>query len=495
MNLDGFVKKNLEVLLSQKFRQSLKLIEKKSNSKCFLVGGSIRDLAICFFDSKFQVSKEQKDFDFILDSSEPIDFCQKLSEDLEAKLIILDEKNKIYRILYQEQQFDFTKLAGNSLKEDLRRRDFSINALAFDWQENKIIDFTNSLNDLKAKKIRSIKEKNLKEDPLRILRAYRFRAELDFKIESETHQQIINNQNLIKQQKVSQERISSEFFKILDTRNSFSTLWQMFEDQALFLIIPELKAQTKIPPNDFHHLRLIEHTLELVKQQETKARSKFPVKYLDYIDRSKISYLKLGSLIKLGCLLHDICKPETWEFIRSENKHTFYNHDLLGAQKTFQISKRLCLPKSAIEFVSLLVKFHLRPFSIAKLGQEPSLRAQRRIFLAFREYYFPSLVLLCWADLFSIRGPKVTSETIKLSEERLLNLLKKYELFLEEERQEPLLLKGQELKEAIEKSKIKPSKEIKKLLDELRELQIEKKIKTKKEAFLWFVQEASSLQK
>ena len=505
--IERFVQEKLVSVLDREFSTNLEQLEKNLNLKCFLVGGALRDLVLNCFDQSINQTQNQeqihaskiKDFDFIVQSNlEPESnyfelFCEKLAQRLQAKLILLNEKHKTYRLLYAQKQFDFTQLAGSSLQEDLAKRDFSINAFAFEMQTKRLYDPQKGLTDLQKKIIKSIHEENLKVDPLRILRAYRLKAELNFRLEKETHRQLIENQKSIEIQRVSPERISSEFFKILDQKDSFSTLWEMFQDKVLFIILPELKAQEQIPPNDFHHLRLIEHTLELVKQIENNVRKKFPTEYLPKLDQAEIKQVKLSSLIKLGCLLHDISKPETWQFIAEENKHTFYNHDSLGAEKSIQICKRLCLPKQALEFVCLLVKFHLRPFSIAKIEEEPTLRAQRRLFLAFQEHYFPGLIFLCWADLYSISGIKVTPESTRLSENRLIKLLKNYELFLASEKQEPLLLKGEDLKRAIKTAKIRPSKKIQVLLTELRERQIEKKINDKIEAFNWFVKKASNL--
>ena len=137
---------------------------------------------------------------------------------------------------------------------------------------------------------------------------------------------------------------------------------------------------------------------------------------------------------------------------------------------------------------------HLRPFNIAPQAVEPTEKAERRFFRQLNINFYP-LIALAWADLLSIRGPAVTEEIINNNEKRLINLLENYYAFTQKEETEPLLLSGNKLVEAITIAQLPPSKVIKELLFELRELQFSKQINSPEQAFEWFVQKGQSLKK
>jgi len=171
-----------------------------------LVGGSVRD-------GLLKKLSQKPDLDFVIPTS-AIKFSENLSKKINATFIKLDEKRDIARLAVNGWTLDFARQVGNTLKDDLLRRDFRINAIALRLEENpQIFDPTGGINDLKNQKIVAINEKNLIDDPLRILRGFRLMCELNFELDKTT--KIFLKNNADKLSNVAPERIKMEILKIV----------------------------------------------------------------------------------------------------------------------------------------------------------------------------------------------------------------------------------------------------------------------------------------
>jgi len=189
-----------------------------------LVGGSVRDGLLNKFSQK-------PDLDFVIPTN-TIEFSEKLSKKINATFIKLDEKRDIARLVVDGWTLDFARQVGEQLKDDLLRRDFRINAIALKLQgDPEIFDPTGGINDLKNKKIVAIREKNLIEDPLRILRGFRLMCELNFDLEVKTKFFLKNNVD--KLSNVAPERIKMEVLKIVHTKWNRSAFHAYSELQLL----------------------------------------------------------------------------------------------------------------------------------------------------------------------------------------------------------------------------------------------------------------------
>jgi len=445
----------------------------------FLVGGAVRDHLL---DPKAQL----QDFDFVIfDLPDLEGFSRDLANQTASAFVPLDRENGVFRLVNERWQADLTLPRGADLLADLRARDFSVNAIAFDLQSNTILDPLNGKRDLEDKRLRVLSADAFAVDPLRMLRAYRIAAQQAFVVDSSIESLVAKH--LTKIDSVAKERISSEIWLLLGAQHSFVHLRQALEVGLWERIFPEFQALRQVPPNDFHHLPLIEHTFELVRQYENYVSSKLPSNALDFIQSEKLSGVSLEALLKMGCLLHDIAKPDTWKIV--DCKHTFYGHEKLGAETTSSIARRLLWSKSITSLLKILVELHLRPFQVAPIQDEPSQKAERRFFRRSGSVFYP-LMALAWADLLSTRGPMVSETIITMSENRLLGLCERYESFIKEDTQTPPLLSGTLLKQAIDQAKLPASKQIKILLGELRELQMSGHINTTEEAYQWFINSA-----
>jgi len=183
-----------------------------------LVGGSVRD-------GLLKKLSQKPDLDFVIPIN-AIKFSENLSKKINASFIKLDENRDIARLVINGWTLDFARQVGKNLKEDLLRRDFRINAIALRLKEKPVIfDPTGGIDDLKSKKIVAISEKNLLDDPLRILRGFRLMCELNFKIEEKTKSFLKNNVD--KLSNVAPERIKTEVSKIVHSKWN-SSIWQTY---------------------------------------------------------------------------------------------------------------------------------------------------------------------------------------------------------------------------------------------------------------------------
>ena len=180
----------------------------------FIVGGFIRDIIL-------GRTKEKPDIDLVV-PMDPLIIAEQLLEKFTGKLVVLDKKRNIVRIIFEEIILDIAEQRGESLLNDLSYRDFTINSIAFSLDSSKIIDPFDGINDLKEGLIKTQAFKNLLDDPLRILRCFRFISELEFTVEKVLLEFIIVNKNKLKS--VSGERIQYELKKIYNGQNSLSTI-------------------------------------------------------------------------------------------------------------------------------------------------------------------------------------------------------------------------------------------------------------------------------
>lgn len=169
-------------------------------TSAYLVGGAVRDALL-------QRKKNYLDLDFVL-PQQAVETASQIARHYQAGFVVLDEKRQIARVVFPKGTVDFALQEGESLEVDLRRRDFTVNAIAYNLHEQKLIDPLQGVKDLKQGVLRMVSAANLKDDPLRLLRAYRQAAQLNFTIEPTTRETIRSLAPLIS--KVAAERVQAE---------------------------------------------------------------------------------------------------------------------------------------------------------------------------------------------------------------------------------------------------------------------------------------------
>lgn len=338
----------------------------KGGFEAYVVGGPVRD---------FLLGKVPKDWD-ITTNAKPEEiqkiFPESFYNNKFGTVTVInketeDEKLKnieitTYRVDvgYSDKRHpDEVKFTPN-LKEDLSRRDFTVNAMALEVESRKlkaesfkIVDLFGGREDLKNKIIRAVgnPDERFSEDALRMLRAVRFACQLDFKIEKNTFKAIQKNKDLM--EFVSCERIRDEFEKIILSDRAFEGIELLRESGLLKYIIPELEKGIGVSQNRHHIYTIYEHSILSLKH--------CPSKKLE---------------VRLASLFHDIAKPQTKAGIGPDS--TFYNHDYLGAKFAKKILARLKFPNKTIEKVSLLVKNHMFYYSVDEVSEAGVRRLIRR---------------------------------------------------------------------------------------------------------------------
>ena len=200
---------------------------------CYLVGGAVRDVLL-------KRTGDYLDLDFVTPHC-AISLAKKIARLYNAGFVILDQERNIARLVFPSANIDIAQQEGESLYTDLCRRDYTINAIAFDCQENKIIDPLQGQEDLQQGIIRMVSKNNLRDDPLRLLRGYRQACQLHFTIESDTRATIQELAPLLT--KVAEERINTELGYLLSNRQGSQWLTEAFKDNLLSVCFPKLTAE------------------------------------------------------------------------------------------------------------------------------------------------------------------------------------------------------------------------------------------------------------
>ncbi|MEN8252344.1 MAG: HD domain-containing protein [Patescibacteria group bacterium] len=332
--------------------------------EAYIVGGCVRDLSVSRTPKDWDVTtnaKPEKIQEIFPDSFYENDFGTvgvKVNPFLDIGK--KDREHDIvevttYRIesTYSDNRRPDEVKFAETLEEDLSRRDFTMNALALDV-ENNLIDPFNGQKDIKKKKIRAVGDpvERFEEDALRMMRAVRLATELNFKVEKNTCKAIKEKDYLIKN--ISIERIRDEFSKIILSDHPDRGLQMLCDTGLLTHFLPELEYGIGVEQNHHHTLTVWEHNL--------KSAGKCPSTKLE---------------VRLAALFHDIGKPEA--------KHgkgrdcTFYNHEYISARIAKNIMKRMHFSKKQIDKTVLLVKNHMFYYSIDEVTEASVRRLIKKV--------------------------------------------------------------------------------------------------------------------
>jgi len=361
----------------------------KNNFEAFMVGGCVRDILL---------GNLPKDYD-ITTSAKP-----EITISLFNKTIPTGLKHGTVTVLINNEPYEVTtyrtegKYIDNrrpssvnfvtDIKEDLSRRDFTINALAYN-EKVGLIDYFNGTNDIKGKIIRCVgnADKRFKEDALRMLRAVRFSCQLNFDIEENTYTAIKNNYKLIKN--ISSERIRDELCKILISENPSKGLEILRATKLLEIILPEINALYNFSPKCTNHNRnVFAHTLKV-------------------IDNTKNDLL-----LRLSALFHDVGKLNTLTPLNNGTFCGFPGHCLEGSIMVKKILSRLRFDNNTIKVVSKLIEHHL----VLNATVMPTKYDVKILLNEIGTDNINLLFSLQRADINSLDNPKVFLEKVRYTE-------------------------------------------------------------------------------
>ena len=296
---------------------------------------------------------------------------------------------------------DAVKFSDN-LEDDLKRRDFTINAIAYDPIKDTIVDPYKGQLDLANKTLKAVGNavERFQEDPLRILRAIRIANELDFALDIEVQDAVVSCETLLSH--ISAERIRDELVKMVMS-NSPARAIEMAQKLGVWKhIVPELEEGIDCEQNGDHIYDVWVHNL---KSLQYGAEQGWPLH------------------IRLGALLHDVGKPKTAQWSKEKGDWTFYGHDVVGARMAAKIMARLKFSRETSDIVIKLVRHHLFFSDVDKI----TLSAVRRIIAHMGEENVWDLVKVRCCDRIGMGRPK--AEPFRL---------RKYEAMIEEVLRDPI---------------------------------------------------------
>ena len=506
----------------------LKLFE-----EAYIVGGAVRDAAL---------KKPVKDLDLAVKGGPDLGArVRKLAGRLKASVFMLDEERQVYRLTQRPEkragassagglprtlaaspadkvrglQLDISPFQGKDLLEDLLRRDFTVNAMALPLKasfrplrdkktglftlpplkKSEVIDPTGGLKDLKARTIRLVSPEALTEDPLRLLRAFRFSAALGFKIEPKTLKLIKMHSALIT--KSAPERIHDELLPILGSPAAAARAKELDAAGLLTAILPELESQRTCAEVYYGSGGVLKHTFAVMER-------------LDHLfgdigayipNWGKISeFFEEKDVLKLAALLHDVAKPPCARMINGRLR--FFGHEEHGAAVSWRILERLRFSREHAKLLSKIIGHHLRPGNLAS-NDEISDRAIFRFFRTMGEHTVP-LLILSWADHSSyITLPQLRSIRERMKEKpfaipegglpkdgikktlrflQVLNMLFRVYISKNIKLKTRRLIDGHDVIKALA---MKPGPEVGEILEKVSLSQFEGRIKTRRQALLY----------
>ena len=357
----------------------------------YIVGGFVRDIFL---------KRTSDEIDFLIVGKEN-NFVKKFAKKLNVKKINIYKNYGTAQFKFNSLKLEFVnsrkesyniesrnpKVINGTFEDDIARRDFTINTLAVSLNQNnfgELVDTYKGFQDIEDKIIKTPLDPNktFGDDPLRIMRAFRFASTLGFDVD----EKIIEASKLNKERLkiVSQERIKDEFLKILSSPKPSIGLKLLQRSEVMSIIFPQIsKLEGVDQRKDFHHKEVFLHTCTVV---------------------DNISGNTDDVWLRFAALVHDIAKPQTKKFVDGTG-WTFHGHEDIGARMMNKIFHDLKLPLSKLNYVKKLVRLHLRPIALAK--DEVTDSAIRR-FIVEADEDLNDLITLCRADITSKNPQKVS---------------------------------------------------------------------------------------
>lgn len=477
----------------------------------YLVGGILRD---------YFLNRPSDDLDIAIPRITK-SRLKAVSHILDANYFMLDDKNPTYRFITRQDkmQVDICLFLAKDIKQDLFKRDFTINALAYplagisnekikvirrksngrtlvslvSLDKKKLIDISGSLKDISKKIMKIVSEKSFTDDPLRMLRTFRFASQFEFAIDKKTLSLIKKDAKKINS--VAGERVQDEILKLLSFANSPTWLKEMDKTGLLTALIWQLENARTCAEVYYGKGGVLKHTFDVIDRIEflfSNLAEIFP-KFYRYLSvwENKIN------LLKLTALLHDIAKPKTAKVIGARLR--FFYHEHKGAEMAGKILAKWRFSRNNIRLITSAIKEHLRIGNLAS----NALITDRAIYRFFKDTnsFSVALLLLCWADYASYISKPQMIKILARSREKpfaivsgglektgirktlrhlqVINLMFKTYFYHKPKIVPAKLIDGNDVMKVL---KIKPSPKVGEILEKVRLSQVEGKIKTRKSA-------------
>lgn len=362
----------------------------------YVVGGTVRDAI---------VGRPTHDMDFVI-SGDVRPISRKLADLLGGSFFMLDDERNTARVIYDQQNgnrfvLDFATLRAGSIEVDLRARDFTINAMAFDLNNpHELIDPLKGIVDLRSKQLRACSQEAFERDPVRILRGIRLALELNLHIQPSTFRSMHTAVPLLVN--VSIERQRDELFRMFDGERVHTAVRMLDKIGVLEFLLPEITALKGVSQSPPHVLDVWEHTLATIQELEASFNvlvskydeesaanlvlasavlrlGRYRDKFQEHFKKRITPDRSLRSLLFLAAFLHDIGKPVT-QTIDKNGQIRFLKHESVGARMATRYARDLALSQVEIKRLDTIIRNHMRIHTLTVSGRTPSRRAIYRFF-------------------------------------------------------------------------------------------------------------------
>lgn len=379
----------------------------------YLVGGAVRDALL---------GRKTDDLDVAVETSGPrlLELARDLAEDLDGRYVLLHHEMGAARVVLPEGPVIDLIAAPDGIARDLARRDFTVNAMAASLDETifgdrrvHVIDHHGGRADLAAGVLRMVSLEAFDDDPVRLIRAPRFAAQLRLTVSDQTRTIIRSKAKML--ERSSPERVRDELLKIIAAPCVMESIRMMDDLGLLSVVLPELDEAREVSQPKEHYWDVFNHCVETVGKVESILRPRsndddwvlglvptFPDMDSYFEERISDGHSR-STLVRLSGLVHDIAKPAT-KTTEENGRIRFLGHHKVGAEVVGEILERLRFGTRGRQFVKGIVCHHLRPKQMAEPGAMPSRRALFRYYREVGDAAIATLYLNM-ADYLAARGP------------------------------------------------------------------------------------------
>jgi putative nucleotidyltransferase with HDIG domain len=381
-----------------------------------VVGGTVRDLLL---------GRETRDLDLAVDR-DALAWARRLADDLHGHFVALDDVNAVARVVLDGAAVSYVDVAAlqGTLDRDMRRRDFTVDAIAARIDTFELVDVCGGLADIEARLVRMNGAYVFDEDPLRLLRGVRIASELEFALEAATQAAI--RERAARVLESAAERRRDELARMFALSNTYDALRLLDDLGLLDAMLPEVAAGKGVTQPKEHTYDVFEHQMRTVEALDLMLAPARPAgerawlwdvlwRVFAWCEASLRAYLaeemsegrSRSAILKVAGLLHDAGKPLTRK-PDVTGRIRFFGHADAGAEIAARVMRGLRFSGREVAFVTLLVDQHLRPVQLARAGEVPTRRALYRFYRALGDAA-PAVLLLSLADAAAARGPRMTA--------------------------------------------------------------------------------------
>ncbi len=461
------------------------------------VGGYVRDLLL---------ARKPVDVDLMVERDAQR-AARLLADALGGAYYPLHEEADLARVVLKREDgryiVDIARQQGRTLLEDLSQRDFTINAMALDLSTGEVVDPFHGRRDLERRRVRMLRPEVFLDDPVRLLRAPRFCAQLNFELDEETEAALSTFASLITRSPA--ERIRDELVRLMRTKDVATWLDFMMKVGLLEHVLPPVRDLQGVPQGKPHYLPLYEHTLETVRitmwllalldgtvtpQTEVEQAVADVIlpwrdRLLEHLDEELTATRTHRDFLPWGALAHDWGKAKTYR-LDERGRIVFHNHERVGAAITADTMRALRFARREVEHMVTLVRHHMRPFALVRqiVRDRQETPSRRAVYRFFRDTGDASIdvLLINLADDWATYGPRLRKGYWHKRLQVLPHMFDAYFNHPHEVVRPRPILRGRELMDIFG---LEPGPLLGRLLNSLVEAQAAGEVRTRAQALRW----------